>query len=388
MEEIIKKIDNKKNLTEEEIQDLLWNAKEVYEEAGDDHRWQREMFTVVEVDGRFFAISWMKGLTESQENDFFEQPYEVGCETKLETITKQEWKPIDEVKKQENQLMIIRQLPLIEEHFKDLSAEIDEKVEKAKTLVCTEENVKEIKQIRAELNKESKEMEVQRKAIKEQVMKPYNDFENMYKQYISDKYKSAEIDLKQKIDAIETELKAITEQEIREYFEEYRQSLNIDFIRFENAKINVNLSSSKKSLKKQAKDFIDKVNTDLATIMLQEHKDEILVEYKQNGLILNKAIETTLTRIKAIEEEKRKQEELVDKRLEEEKQATENALNNFIPKEEKTEESNIIVGNVLQAPVVEEKKEEILTLKFTVRGTRPKLRGLKEFLENGGYDYE
>lgn len=42
---------------------------------------------------------------------------------------------------------------------------------------------------------------------------------------------------------------------------------------------------------------------------------------------------------------------------------------------------------VLQAPV-EEKQEEILTLKFTVKGTRTKLRELKQFLESGGYDYE
>lgn len=281
------------------------------------------------------------------------------------------------------ELMIVKQLPLIEEHLKDLSAEIDEKVEKAKSMVCTDENVKEIKQIRADLNKESKEMEAQRKVIKEQIMKPYNDFENIYKKYVFDKYKSADMDLKQKVDTVETELKTVKQQEIREYFEEYKQSLNIDFITFENAKIDVNLSSSKTSLKKQAKEFIDRVNTDLATIMLQEHKDEILVEYKQNGLILNKAIETTLTRIKAIEEEKRKQEELVNQRLEKERLATEDALNNFIPQETKTEENNI-----LQAPVVDEKKDEILTLKFTVRGPRAKLKILKEFLENGGYDYE
>ena len=41
----------------------------------------------------------------------------------------------------------------------------------------------------------------------------------------------------------------------------------------------------------------------------------------------------------------------------------------------------------LPAPVAEE-QEEILTLKFTVKGTRTKLRALKEFLINGGYEYE
>ena len=43
---------------------------------------------------------------------------------------------------------------------------------------------------------------------------------------------------------------------------------------------------------------------------------------------------------------------------------------------------------ILNAPVIEEKTEEILILKFTLKGTRTKLRELKQFLESGGYDYE
>ena len=43
---------------------------------------------------------------------------------------------------------------------------------------------------------------------------------------------------------------------------------------------------------------------------------------------------------------------------------------------------------ILNAPSIEEKTEETLTLKFTVRGTRTKLKELKQFLESGGYDYE
>ena len=76
-----------------------------------------------------------------------------------------------------------------------------------------------------------------------------------------------------------------------------------------------------------------------------------------------------MNRFKAIEEEKRKQEEFV-------KEASKSVI---ISSEEKQE--------VLQAPN-EEKQEEILTLKFTVKGTKTKLKELKQFLENGGYDYE
>lgn len=65
------------------------------------------------------------------------------------------------------ELITIKQLPQIEEHLKELSIEIDKKVKNAKSLVCTEENVKAIKQIRADLNKEFKEVEQQRKTVKD-----------------------------------------------------------------------------------------------------------------------------------------------------------------------------------------------------------------------------
>lgn len=287
------------------------------------------------------------------------------------------------------ELITIKQLPQIEEHLKELSIEIDKKVENAKSLVCTEENVKAIKQIRADLNKEFKEVEQQRKTVKEKILESYMQFEGVYKTYISDKYKEADGELKNKIDTTEDESRARKEQEVRDYFEEYKQSLFIDFIKFEDAKIKVGLSDSKTSLKKQVKDFIDRVNTDLATIMLQEHKEEILVEYKQNGYVLSTAISTVINRIKAVEETKRKQEELKQKQLEEaqriadenikiQTEATKQALDNF----------RVTEQEVLQAPVIEEKQEEVLTLKFTVRGTRTKLRALKEFLVNGGYEYE
>lgn len=213
-------------------------------------------------------------------------------------------------------LIIIKQLPQIEEHLKELSIEVDKKVENAKSLVCTEENVKTIKQVRADLNKEFKEVEKQRKAVKEQVLAPYMQFEEVYKQYISDKYRSADNDLKQKVDSVESELKAKKEQEVKDYFEEYKTANNIDFITYEQTKINATLSASMKSLKEQAKYFIDKVADDLKLIETQEHKAEILVEYKQT-LNVSNAITTVTNRFKAIEEEKRIQEKLREKELKE-----------------------------------------------------------------------
>lgn len=270
-------------------------------------------------------------------------------------------------------LIEVKQLPVIEEQLRSISTVIDERVKNATSLVCTEESVKTIKEIRAELNKDYKEFESKRKLVKEQVLKPYNDFENVYKECISDKFRNADIILKGKIDNVENELKSKKEKEIKEYFEEYKTANNIGFITYGQARINVTLSASMKSLKEQAKQFIDKIVDDLKLIETQEHKTEILVEYKQT-LNVSQAITSVTNRFKAIEEEKKK--------IEQEKE-----LQKFVVDTAK-ESDKYNEQIILNSPSVEEKTEEILTLKFTVRGTKTKLKELKQFLESGGYDYE
>lgn len=273
-------------------------------------------------------------------------------------------------------LIIVKQLPQIEEHLKELSIDVDKKVEYAKSLICTDENIKTIKQVRADLNKEFKEVEQQRKLVKEQILAPYMKFEDVYKQYISDKYKSADSDLKTKIDLTENEFKAKKEQEIKDYFEEYKIANNIDFITYGQARINVTLSASMKSLKEQAKQFIDKIVDDLKLIETQEHKAEILVGYKQT-LNVSQAITSVTNRFKAIEEEKKKEEQkVVHIEMNENHEITKKSY----------EQLESIFNKPLEQP--KEEKEEVLTLKFTVKGTKTKLRALKEFLINGGYEYE
>lgn len=278
-------------------------------------------------------------------------------------------------------LIVIKQLPQIEEHLKDLSTEIDVKVNNAKKLVCTEETVKTVKQVRADLTKDFKNLEEQRKTVKEQILAPYMQFEEVYKTYVSNKYKEADIDLKQKIDSTENELKKQKEQEIKKYFEEYKTANNIDFVDFKQANINVTLTASKKNLKEQAKTFIDKIVDDLKLIETQEGKEEILVEYKRN-LNVSKSIQEVANRHKLLEEEKKRQEELKNKQLEEAQRQADMSI-----KKQEVATKNALDNFVIEAPKVIE-QEEILTLKFKVRGTRSKLRELKRFLEDGGYDYE
>ena len=270
----------------------------------------------------------------------------------------------------ENQeLMVVKQLPIIEERFKQLSEAVDEKVKNAEALVCTEENVKVVKQVRADLNKEYRDVETQRKKIKEQVLAPYMQFEEVYKQYIADKYKNADLILGGKVKVIEDELKAKKEKEIKDYFEELRIANNIDFVTYEQAKINVTLTASKKSLREQVENFINKISDDLKLIETQEHKAEILVEYKQS-LNVSHAITTVMNRVEAIKNEEKKQEEKVIH--------IEMNENHEITKEsyEQLEE------------VFTLKQEKIYTIPFKATGTSVQLKMLKDFMEREGIKYE
>ena len=96
--------------------------------------------------------------------------------------------------------------------FKNLMEEDMEFVKNAALIAWARESASQdlVRAMRADLegykkhvkelagSKEFKDVEQQRKAVKEQVLAPYMQFEEVYKQYISDKYKSADIDLKNK----------------------------------------------------------------------------------------------------------------------------------------------------------------------------------------------
>lgn len=294
-----------------------------------------------------------------------------------------------------NEIIAVKQLPVIVEQLAQVREAVIARVQTATSLVCTDETVKEVKKARAELNAEFKTWEEKRKEVKTAVMTPYEKFEAVYKDCVSDTYKKADADLKAKIDGVEKELKDRKSAEVREYFMEYLASKYIDFVTFEQTGINITLSASMKSLKEQAKSFIDKISDDLALIETQEHKAEILVEYKKT-LNVSSAITGVTARFKAIEDEKKRMEEAEARRLAEEqriaemrKEAFSEYFNENYVDDDTKEDLNIPVeAPEISAPVEVQAKEKQYTLRFTVTATKDKLRELKTFLDNGGYKYE
>lgn len=270
----------------------------------------------------------------------------------------------------------IKSVGEIESNMKEVKGYVEELNNYYKSVTFTEETLKQAKEEKAKVNKFKTEVADYRKKITAEYNKPIKVFEDTAKEtekLLSETYNT----INQQVAGFEEEQKRQKEQEIREYFEEYKTANDIDFVSYEQAQINVTLTASVKSLKEQAKAFIDRIMDDLKLIETQECKEEILVEYKQN-LNVSRAIQEVANRHKLLEEEKRKQEEKVVTIISNE--------NHEITKEsyEQLEEA---FNKPLEQPE-EVKQEEILTLKFIVRGTREKLKELKNFLIQGGYDYE
>ena len=278
-----------------------------------------------------------------------------------------------------NEIIVVKQLPVIEQQLAQIKAKVTERVSAVTKLICTEETVKEIKKARTELNSEFKAWEDKRKEVKTAVMSPYEQFEAVYKDCISDSYKAADKDLKQKIDEVEQELKNKKAAEVKSYFEEYLASKEIAFVTYEQAGINVTLSASLKSLKEQAKNFIDRIVSDLALIeTFTDLKAEILVEYKKS-LNVSDAITGVKARTKAVQEEQARQEAEAEKRAAEAQRVE--AIKAAIPE----------APAAVEAPTEQtaaQTPEKKFCIRFTVKGTKEQLIALKKFLNEGEYEYE
>jgi hypothetical protein len=91
---MVKKIDNGELLDESELAALVFECNTISTTYGDKGRWSRSAQTIVELEDRYFCVDWYEGLTENQDNEFYDQPYEVEKHTYEKTITVTEWRKI------------------------------------------------------------------------------------------------------------------------------------------------------------------------------------------------------------------------------------------------------------------------------------------------------
>ena len=238
-------------------------------------------------------------------------------------------------------------------------------------LVITEDMLKDIKAEKSQINKAKETVATYRKEIVKEFKKPIEQFELLAKEtenILSEAYATCNDADKR----YEDETKAKKTEEVKAYFDEYAQSLNIDFVKFERLGLNITLSASMKSLKDTVKVCLDKIASELDLINIQKEEliPDMLVEYKQT-LNVASAIKNVTDRHKAIEEEKARQEALKALKAEEEKSVAK-------------------VKEVVQEVTAPVEVEEVKTYRstFTVYGTIDQLKSLKEFMEKEGMRYD
>ena len=90
---MVKKILDGEKLSEKELRAI--SEYEIDRENGENRRWSRTVTSILEMCGRYFALKWEEGLTEYQDNEFYNQPYEVVKKTYQKTITVTEWVEVE-----------------------------------------------------------------------------------------------------------------------------------------------------------------------------------------------------------------------------------------------------------------------------------------------------
>lgn len=324
--------------------------------------------------------------------------------------------------------IVLKQSPIIVHTLEKVGAKVTERIDSLniENQVVTEDTVKALKDMRATLNKEAKDFESQRKTIKDAVLNPYSEFETTYKAEIIDKYKKADDLLKTKINEFEMEIKQDKKTKLTEYLNEICAVEEIDFLTFDRLGLDINLSTTEKKYKEQINDFISKVKDDINLIMTETHSAEILVEYKKS---LN-ASQSTLTVRQRKEAEKLEIERLkiaqTNRRVAQlkplafayhdltrtynwvhdesvmvsysdiENLSDDEWIAKFAELELRSKPKEEAKPEVLKAPIVEqpktepiqEKKEDLIEVEFSVTESYTKLKALSEFLKSNNYNYK
>ena len=266
-----------------------------------------------------------------------------------------------------NDIVKIEQMPKVFSQLEMIGTFIDEKIKDIDTLECTEENKQEVKQRRTEINNILKELDDRRKFIKNKILEPYEMFNDKYEQECKGKLVSASEVLKTKIDTIEEQQKKDKYNELFDFAMEYIAVNDIqDFVTFDDIGINITLSASMKSLKEQIIAFCEKVKQDIELINMEEYRDEILYEYKNNHNFVE-CKKMVVDRHKAMQQFANMAMDQVEKAADDLQKAMQNKVEEII------------------APIEIEEKQKF---QFTITCTLTQAKKLKEWLKNEEIEYE
>jgi len=294
---------------------------------------------------------------------------------------------------QETQIIRVIGLPEIIEQMELISAKFKSAVDMVQAMDVTEESLVVARDTRADIRKAFDMVDSQRKAAKNQYAAPWNAFEQRYKELIYDAYLEADQTIKGKIGAVEEGVRQKKLEALTRYFKEYADAQNVLGIKLDAANIKVNYGSSLTALKKQAKEFVDRVGGELAAIAVLPDADEIISEYERD-YNMSRAVSVVSARHAAIEKAKKEREE----REEAERQRQEHVaqVEAAVTEQQRTEYQDKMGAMMESAVVIDVTPEELTPVAepevyeavFAVIDTMDAIREVKQFMKERGIHYE
>jgi hypothetical protein len=277
-------------------------------------------------------------------------------------------------------LIVIEQLPIIKEQLAAMSAAVAERVSVILSQTVTEDTLKEAKALRAQFRKEFESIEERRKAVKAAIIQPYDDFNAAYELHIGSKYKAADAELAGKIKTVENGLKDERKARIKVQFDESAVVLNVlDWVDFEQFYRSQPSGTSDSGYKREAKTYCERIRSDLRAINAQpeELRSEILAEFRRT-----RSASAAITIVGDRQRDKAEAERLRAEREVRETQAAEveRKVESVLPPPP--------VAPPIAAPAIEPTDDPVRTVQFTVTAPLSRLRAMKQFLIDGGYEFK
>lgn len=254
----------------------------------------------------------------------------------------------------------------------EVKAWVAARVQDYKNIAYTEDQVKDMKKDRADLNKLRTAFESERKRLKKVCMEPYNLFEQQVKEVVALIDEPIQL-IDSQLYELEERRKQQKKKDIEALFDTigFQTFVTLDNI-FDQKWLNASVSIGK--IEEQMKSIMYKIGTDVATIgNLPEFSFEAMEVYKKT-LDLNKAI---LEGQRLAEIQKRKQQyEEEQKRIAEEKARQEEQEQSVLA--EVVEETAPVEEKVDASP--EPVRPDLVQMDFRVWCTKEQLMDLREYL--------
>lgn len=268
----------------------------------------------------------------------------------------------------------------------ELKAEISNKMQEYKTLVFTEEEIKDAKKDRANLNKLKNAFEDERKRIKKLCMDPYDRFESQVKEITSLIEEPIRL-IDSQIKEVEQQKKKQKRKEVEELFGSIGFQLFVTLDKIWDEKwLNATVSLSK--IEEQMKSRMYQIGEDVATIQrLPEFSFEAMEVYKST-LNLSMAIQEG-QRLSDIQKRKKEHEEALARKKAEE----ETRMPDFVPENtsEFVDTSPVPDANAIErgdeSSSREVSSEELIQLDFRVWGTKEQLMALRNYMKENGLKF-